>query len=246
MLQKNQLTTFVEKYYLSGSVEAAIISAKDKKISTKFMLPSKDLLGRIELNDFDIEESEIGVYYTGVLLKMLSILDNDIDIVLKKGNGEANDKIVTLKITDKKGKHIDYATCDLELIEKTDKKSKDLNYDIKIELNNELIDDILKATSSIDTNSITFFSKREKLYVVFGYSKNNTNQIKFEVNATLPEDEVEVISFNVINLKNILVANKKFDTGTIEISPKGLMKVYFTSENSTSEYFLVKLQESNE
>lgn len=245
MIQKNNLTSFVEKYYLAGTIEAAILQIEDNTLKTKFASASKSLVGVVEMKDVSLEDAEIGVYYTGTLLKMLSILDNDIDVTLKYGKGEEENKVKTIKIEDKKNKKINYATSDLELIDRFDKKIKITEYEIKIDLNNELIENILKAVSAIQCNSITFMSSKNKLFIVFGYSKLNTNQIKFEIEAKELED-FEPISFNVIDFKNILLNNKKFNKTTFEISIKGIAKMHFESDDITSEYYLVKLQDAEE
>jgi len=239
MVSKTQLTTFIEKYYLSGSVEASILEIENKTLTTRFMLPAGDLLGKIEQKNIDIEDAEIGIYYTGILLKMLSILDNDIDIDLKKRTEDGVEKIVTLKVEDKKGKTINYATSDLELIERNNRKLRTIDYDIVIKLNQEILDDILKASTSIETNTITFLMKKKKMFVVFGYSKNNTNQIKFEIEADVTEDEMEPLSFSSVNIRNIFTANKKFEEGKIEITTaKKAMKVSFEGAETNSEYYL--------
>lgn len=240
MINKTKFISFIEKYYLSGTIQSSILEIKDKKILTRFMVPTKDLVGTIELSDFDFEDCEIGVYYTSVLLKMLSILDNNVEAEVGYSKDE---KVHSLMIEDANGKQINYATADLELIERVDKKTFSKGYEIKFLLTQKLIDDILKSVSAIDTNSITLMSEKDKMFLIFGYSKNNTNQIKFEIDCETKE-KIDTISFNVSNLKNILLANKKFTEGYIQVSKLGMMRVYFEDDKTTAEYFLVKLQDA--
>ena len=46
------------------------------------------------------------------------------------------------------------------------------------------------------------------------------------------------------SFKNILSVNKDLEEGTISINYEGLMKLNFKSEDSESEYFLIRKEQS--
>lgn len=241
MLSKEKFIKFLEKYHVGGFIEAALIEVKDDTLTTTFKTPEGDMRGNVMLKDFQINDGELGFYSTSSLLKMLSILDNDIQIVPQKR--DTDDGILALNIRDTKGKKVKYVTCESEFIDRDGKKWEIKNYEVKISLNNENIDDILRAYASLNSN-ITFLQKDKKFYVVFNYSQSNENSIEIEVETERTDDKFERMSFDAKYIKNILEVNKKrYTDAYIELSTTGKVKIYFEDNDSTAEYWIVKLQD---
>ena len=46
-MEKAKLTRFIEKYHLSGNVNAVVINSQNKKLSTRFITGDKALLGEL-------------------------------------------------------------------------------------------------------------------------------------------------------------------------------------------------------
>jgi len=242
MLSKEALVKFVEKTYLNKNIESFVIESNEGTLITNFK-SGPGFRGNVVMTNYDIGTGQIGVYYPDVLLKMLSILDSDIkiDIITDKNNN-----VQSLKFKDKKGKLATYATQEADTIDRPNStKAKVSDYEVKINLNAEVIGDILKSHSVINSPTIVFSYEKGKMYAIFGYSKNNTNQIKIELECEIIED-IEVMPFSSVFLQALLSVNsKKFKTGTIEINVRGLMRVYFEDTDINSEYFLIKLDENN-
>jgi len=244
MIKKSIFTNFIEKGFLAGMVESFVMEVVDKEASIYFVTDEK-LVGDIKLNNFDFADAEIGVYNPDVLLKMFSILDEEVELDLKANK---SNQIVSIFSQDKKGKKVTYATADVDIIERADKKkSKITDYEVVTELNEEVISDILKSKACLkDESKITFLQEKGKTFIVFGSSKNNTNQIKFELD-TQKADEIEALSFNVNTLGTILTVNsKKYETAILEISAKGLLRMVFENKDGKAEYFLPKLRTESE
>ena len=65
---------------MSGNVNSAI-NSDGNGLSTRFVSGDKSLLGEVKLKNYSITK-DFGVYQTDVLLKMLSVLDNDVSVDL--------------------------------------------------------------------------------------------------------------------------------------------------------------------
>lgn len=241
MLSKERFVKFLEKYHLNGVVESAWIEVKDDVLSTTVKTLEGDMRGHVVLNDFGMNDGEIGCYSTSSLLKMLSILDSDINIIPAKR--ESDGFINALNISDVKGKKIRFATHESDIIDRDGKKGNVKEYEVRISLNNENIDDILRAYSALNSN-ITFLQKNNKFYVVFNYSQNNENNIEIQIETEKLDEDFEFMTFDARYIKNILEVNKKrYADAYIELSVKGIAKFHFEDVDSTAEYWIVKLQD---
>ena len=93
-MQKTKLNKFIQKYNLGGNVNSVKWKSDNQSLSTSFVTPDKSLLGTVEVNNFQFEDADLGVYQTDQLQKLLSVLDNDVNLTLVK----AGDKAVSLKV----------------------------------------------------------------------------------------------------------------------------------------------------
>jgi len=92
-MQKVKLDRFVQKYNLNGQAEQVKWKSKDKKLSTSFITQDKSLLGKVTLDNFDFEETELGIYDTAQLKSLLGVLGDKITLdTLKMG-----DRAISLK-----------------------------------------------------------------------------------------------------------------------------------------------------
>ena len=80
--------------------------------------------------------------------------------------------------------------------------------------------------------------------IIMNYSSINTNRIKFGHSTSNESKDMGVICFSSFLLKEILLANKGFESGQISISEAGLAQVNFKLKNGESTYYLVQLQTS--
>ena len=83
-MQKSKLNRFIQKYNLNGNVNSVKWKSQDKILSTNFITSDKSLMGTVNLNNFDFMDSEIGVYTTDQLQRLLSVLSEDINLDVTK------------------------------------------------------------------------------------------------------------------------------------------------------------------
>jgi len=93
-MEKSKLNKFIQKYNLGGNVNSVKWTADSNQLKTSFVTPDKSLLGTVVADNVKFEDADLGVYQTDQLQKLLSVLDDDINLSLTR----AGDRVVSLKV----------------------------------------------------------------------------------------------------------------------------------------------------
>jgi hypothetical protein len=238
-MQKTKLNKFIQKYNLGGNVNSVKWKASTDKLTTSFVTPDKSLLGTVEVSNFQFEDADLGVYQTDQLQRLLSVLDDDVNLTLVK----AGDKAVSLKV--KNGAvSIDYVLSDLSVIPDPPALKRLPDFQTKVKLDSKFIDTFIKGKSALaDVDMFTFVNdKAGKLNAVIGYSSTNTNRVNIPVE-TETNGLTDAVTFNANLFKEMLVANKECKAAVLEVSNEGLAKVNFKVDDYDSTYYIVAMQD---
>ena len=151
-MQKTKLNKFIQKYNLGGNVNSVKWTATENQLKTSFVTPDKSLLGTVVADNVKFENADLGVYQTDQLQKLLSVLDDDINLSLTR----AGDKAVSLKV--KNGAvSVDYVLSDLSVIADPPALKRLPDFGTQIKLDNSFINTFIKgkgALSDVDTFTI--------------------------------------------------------------------------------------------
>jgi len=240
-MDKNTLTSVIDKYYLNGTVESVKWAISDKNITVDFITPMKNLVGKVTSPNFDLVDSEIGIYNTSQFYKLIKIMNDTIILNLNK-----SEKGTPLELTLADNQYdLNYYLSDLNLIETVPTINEPVNYDVTLTVSNEFISKFINAKKALgDIKQFTV--KAEKvddemnLLVIIGDGNGYANKIKFKnpCEAILGTDE---IPFPADVMTEVLKANEDATNGTIEINNEGLMKLTFKEDSIESIYYLVRL-----
>ena len=224
-MNKARITRFIGKYNLAGLVESVTWKTDGQKLNTRFIADDKTVLGEITLDNFNFEASELGIYTTSNLNKMLSVLGDDIDLEVQK----VEDKSISLGL-ESDGTKANYQLADLSVIPNVPELKSLPEFDIEVELDGKFIDKFIKAKNALsDVDTFTVLTEKGNLNVVVGYSNVNSNRITFKA-AENYANEVKPISFSAKYLKEILTANKEATSAKLLVSSKGLAHIQFIIE----------------
>ena len=236
-MNKTRITRFIQKYNLAGLVESVAWKAADGKLVTRFISDDKTVLGELELENFNFEAAELGIYTTSNLSKLLSVLGEDVDLQVSK----VEDKAIALSLVSD-GTKASYQLADLSVIPAVPDLKSLPPFDIQIDLDGKFIDRFIKGKNALsDVDTFTVLTENGDLNLVIGYSNVNSNRITYKAQANYP-NAVNAISFSAKYLKEILVANKDATSATLQISTQGLAHVAFKVDDYTSKYYLVEVQ----
>ena len=242
MISKNTIQSIISKYYL-GVNESVKWSIVNKNLEIDFMTPTKDVIGSVVCNDFQLEDSSLAIYDTKKLSNLISICNGDLLLELEK----TNQMFTKLKISDMNF-NLTYALSDPLLINKVGTVNVP-DYVVELDLTTEDVDNLIRAKSAlaqIDNMLITTTENLDGETVcefVFGDTQGHNNKITYQISGNISNSNIK-LPFNSDMFKTILQANKDAEGGTLKLSEMGLMNLKFDSETISSEYFMVRKAET--
>ena len=149
-MNKSKLTRFISKYHLGGTVNSVILNSKNNKLSTRFISGDKSLLGELSMENWDFEDSTLGVYDTEKLLKLLAVLDEDVSMsVVSTG-----EKSIQLKVSDS-GTAVTYMLSDTTVINEPPDMKQIPEFQLNINLTSQFINKFLAGDQAL-SESETF------------------------------------------------------------------------------------------
>ena len=243
MINKLKIQSVINKYYL-GLNESVKWVIKDNTLDIDFMTPTKDVIGSISCNNFDLEDSKLAIYDTKKLQSLISICSGDLLLELTKNNA-LNTK---LQISDLNF-NLTYALSDPLLIGKVGTVNE-ADWSVELKLEVEDINNLIKAKSAlalVDNMVISTTSNldgEDVVEFVFGDESGHNNKIAYQISGTIKENNIK-LPFNSDMLKTILYANKDMEGGKLYLSSMGLMKLVFSDGDISSEYFMVRRSETS-
>ena len=221
---------------MNGTVNSVVLktNADRKQLSTRFISGDKTLLGEMSMDNWDFETSEIGIYSTDQLIKLLGVVDEDIRVHLTK----AGDKAISLKINDSVSA-VNYMLSDVSIINEPPQMKQIPNFELEINVTPSLIDKFISGKSALaDEDKFTVITDGENTKLVIGYASVNTNRVTIPV-TTNTKSLIDKISFNANLFKEVLSANKECESATLYVSSEGLAKITFKVDDFSSTYFFV-------
>ena len=242
MINKLTIQSVINKYYL-GTNEAVKWEINNNFLNVDFMTPTKDVIGSVSCNNFELEDSKLAIYDTKKLSSLISICNGDLLLELDK-NGAIYTK---LKISDLNF-NLNYALSDPLLINKVGEVNI-ADWVVELNLTQEDVDNIIKAKSALSqidnmlVTTTTNLDGEDVVEFVFGDESGHNNKITYQVLGKIQETDIK-LPFNSDTFKTILQANKDMGGGKLYLSSMGLMKMEFESEDINSEYFMVRKAET--
>lgn len=242
MINKLTLQSIINKYYL-GLNESVKWDINNNMLNIDFMTPTKDVIGNVVCNDFQLENSSLAIYDTKKLQNLVSICNGDLLLELEKTN-----KIFTkLKVSDMNF-NLTYALSDPLLINKVGTVNTP-EWVVELNITTEDIDNLIKAKSALSGIDNMLVTTTEDLdgnavcEFVFGDESGHNNKITYQILGDIKTQDLK-LPFNSDMFKTILQANKDMEGGSLYLSEMGLMKLEFDNNNIASEYFMVRKAET--
>ena len=238
-MKKSDLLNFVGRYHLAGATTSVKWDAKDGALQTEFITDDQNVIGHINASNLDLGSNELGVYATPQLVKMLSAVGDDLNVKVNDVDGTA----VSVGVNDK-DVDMTFMLADLSVIRQVPDLKNTPDWNATINLDATFINKFIKAKNALpESENFGIKCSSGKVEVIMNYSSINTNRIKFDQDVDGAID-MGVICFSSSLLKEILQANKGFESGKLSVSEAGLAEVSFELKNGEATYYLVQLQTS--
>ena len=84
MINKSKLQSIISKYYLNGLVQSVRWETKENKLSISFTSENKDIAGDLMFENSPVEDSEIAIFDTSQLNKLISVTNGELLLTLEK------------------------------------------------------------------------------------------------------------------------------------------------------------------
>jgi hypothetical protein len=244
MIKKLNLVENIEKYHLNGIVESVKWNISNNKLHVDFVSPHQDLVGHVEC-DIKLEDSTLGIFNTSSFLKLINILDADIEVTVEKQHKTPNKLLI-----EDSNFSLQYSLADPNIIQPSPSISEP-EYEIKFNIDSEFIVRFSKAKSALGSNTKDIFriasiinqDGNKEVKLTLGDPTSHSNKIEFTSLAEYEGVPSNNIPFNSSHVKEILSANKdNWETATGYLSTNGLLKLEFANETSKSTYYLPELR----
>jgi len=246
MINKLVLQGIINKYYL-GEIQSVKWIVKDNTLEVPFMSPSKELIGKVTHSNFNLEDCELAIFDTKKLSNLISITHGDLLFNLEKTKS-----IYTKIHFEDENYSLTYALADPLLIGKVG-QVQEPEWDCTIELTSENLLHIVKAKNALSgENNVNIMSTHVEedingvlqFILTFGDEYGHNNKVRYQLEGDLTQN-LEMIPYNSDIFRNILNVNKDMQQGKMWVSYKGLIKLEFTVDNTTSTYYLVRRESTN-
>jgi len=187
-----------------------------------------------------IEDCVLGVYDTKKLISLLGVLGKDINLtVIKSG-----DKSIALKVSDVDSS-INFMLTDTAVINDPPQLKEIPEFELNIDVNKTFMDKFKAGVGSLtpEVENFTIITNGDDVKLVIGHSSNqHTNRVTIPVNTTKVSD-IDNVTFQATNFKEILSANSECESATLEVSSEGLSRITFKIDDYISTYYMVSVQD---
>jgi hypothetical protein len=244
MIQKIELHSVISKYFLNGLVESVKWVVKNNVLTIDFNSPNREMIGQVVHTNFPLPDSEIAIYNTSQLNKLLGITVGLIELHLT-----ANNKIFTRLTLADKNFTLNYALADILLIQKPGKVGGEFNFEVVCDLTPESIDAIIKAKNALQSDNVIFnvgknFDGQSVLELIFGENNAHTNNISYIIPDMFFDNAPEFkLPFDSEVIKTVLVNNKDIEDAKLSLNTLGLLKLEFSKDNVSSTYYITRKAE---
>ena len=239
MINKLKLQSFISKYYLNGLNNQVKWRIKDNKLIVYGGTSGR--VCKVELDNFPLEDGELGIFDTHKLSKLLSITSGELMILTEKIKS-----IFTKLHLQDANFNLTYSLADVLILGKNTYYNDPEKWIVEIDLSTEDIDNLIKAKNAladVDNMLITTNKDLDGNYTcefIFGDNTGFSNKITYQIMlGPNPIEEFE-IPFDSNILKDILSSNKDQDKYTLKLSSEGILKLNFYSNDLNSEYFIAR------
>lgn len=239
-MNKDLILSVIEKQHLGGLTEQVRWKIKDSKILVNFAVALKDCIGTVEAN-FPLEDCELGIYDLTQFNKLVKIVKDPIQVTIdKKG-----DKALKLCISDA-SLDLEYNLGDLGLISEGKLTNELPDPVVSLNLTKEFSDKFIKSHNALEKaekfqiKTEVTKQKEKTVKFIIGLTDKFSNKISFN-ESTTEYSELPTFTYNVLNFREILLANKDADLNMF-IYNMGIIRIDSITENIKVTYYLVPLR----
>jgi hypothetical protein len=235
---KNILEKYLQKYSLNGNINSTVVKIRNQVMQTTFMTDDKSLYGNLVLKDIDIQDCKLGIYNTSTLQRILSVLNDNINIKIDIIDSMS----VRMNLSDSNIK-ASFMLSDLSIFNIPPDLTQLPPWDIQTKIDNQFIQTFVKSKAALaDIENFAVVSKQGKYNIVIGWATHHTDSIFIPLTSMDNVQPLSTVLFNANLLRDIFNANRECREAHLSISEQGILRVLFKVDNFEATYYLTAIQ----
>ena len=239
MIHKNKLQSFISKYYLNGLSNQVKWRIKDGKLLV--YAGEAGRVCRVELDNFPLEDGELGIFDTHKLSKLISITSGELMLSVDKVKS-----IFTKLYLQDANYTLIYSLADVLILGKNTYYNDPEKWVIELNLTQDDVDHLIKAKNALSDVSNMLITTSTDLdgtpicEFIFGDNTGFSHKITYPISTGIISISDLNLPFDSDVFRDILSSNKDQDSCTLKISQDGILKLNFDSTDLKSEYFMAR------
>jgi len=239
MIHKNKLLSFISKYYLNGLSNQVKWRIKDGKLLV--YAGEAGRVCRVELDNFPLEDGELGKFDTQKLSKLISITSGELMLSVDKIKS-----IFTKLYLQDANYTLIYSLADVLILGKNTYYNDPEKWVIELNLTQDDVDHLIKAKNALSDVSNMLITTSTDLdgtpicEFIFGDNTGFSHKITYPISTGIISISDLNLPFDSDVFRDILSSNKDQDSCTLKISQDGILKLNFDSTDLKSEYFMAR------
>jgi len=242
---KSDLLAHINRYHLSGLVESVKWIVTEDKVKIKFLSQSNFTAGEIEFPFIEVGDSmtlpeEIAIFSTSSLIKLLSIMGEEIDISFEKEHGIWMKMNVTDGIYE-----ASFSLADTSKIPQPPDVESPTAYELTLPIDKEFKDQFTKAFKAVGSIDRFTVEVAKEIKFTVGNKESYANKISFK-KTTDDHLPLRKMAFSGEALFEILKNNPDLSDSLLEIADvggTGFMQITVYGGTDRVIYYLVELDE---
>ena len=234
MINTNLLQSAIQKYFLSGRHN--MVKWRIENNTLTVFAGEAGRACKVTLNDFPLQDSQLGIFDTDKLARLLAITSGDLLLSLQ-GQKELHN---ILNIADA---HFDltYTLADPLTIGRSQWVEDPDTFEIEIDLEKEDITHIIKAIENLveTSNNIAKIAVNNGIIKIECLTRSSVESSKDNMVNTLTA-AFELAGFTVSLSGDYPGWAPNMDSAILKVSEKGLLKLVFTNESIESVYYVLR------
>jgi hypothetical protein len=242
---KSDLISHINRYHLSGLVESVTWIVSEDKVKINFLSQSSFTAGEIEFPFMEVGDSmtlpeEIAIYSTSALLKLLSIMDEEIEVSFEKEYGVWMKMNITDGIYESS-----YSLADTSKIPPVPEVEAPSEFELTLPIDKEFKEHFTKAYKALGSIDRVTVEVGKDVKFTVGNKESYANKISFK-KTTDNHLPLRKIAFSGEALFEILKNNPDLSDSVLEIADAGgvgFMQVTIYGGSDRVIYSSVELDE---
>lgn len=232
-MNRSVLLGFINRYNVVESKTGVKWTFDEKQCRVGFTSDNKDLYGEVICKDFPFIKTQIGIFDTDTLVRLLKIAGDSVDVSLHTANG----RTVALGFEDGVNK-FNFPLANLAAVGKGMDQANLPDPEITFDLDNTTASTITGAYSALKEPRFTVNSDfPDKVRITIGGTEVHEASVSVDVETTTYQSLLSM-SFKADYLKNIIDANKGDGTVSCGVLSHGLFIYTYEDEDFKATYWL--------